>query len=150
LVFAKSRLRPRNMPISIPNMELMAMVIGVRALTLVRRELRLPGDSETPQFLWGDNKCVLAWINSRKHLPRFVANRIGEIRRHEYLRFAYVETKQNPADIGTRGDPPQSPRDNCKIPSCGGMDQNGSKKDLKDGLPSSALLSSQYPSNPTR
>jgi hypothetical protein len=109
LVFAKSRLRPRNTPMSIPNMELMAMVIGVRALTLVRRELRLPGDSETPQFLWGDNKCVLAWINSREHLPRFVANRIAEIRRHEYLRFAYVETRQNPADIGTRGEPPVTP-----------------------------------------
>lgn len=100
LVFAKTRLRPKSGNMTIPRLELAAMLVGVRAVKTVSSELGLPKNTAR---VWGDSKIVLAWINSRDEQERFVTNRLKEIRKHDQLTFAYVETKQNPADMGTRG-----------------------------------------------
>jgi hypothetical protein len=106
LIYAKSRLRPKRTEMTIPKMELMAMRVGVRALSTVAKQLHM---EKAEQYLWGDSKVALAWINAKGHLPRFVANGRAEIRRHEAVQFAYVPTAENPADLGTKVKPCNAP-----------------------------------------
>ncbi|XP_060570805.1 uncharacterized protein LOC132729079 [Ruditapes philippinarum] len=99
LVFAKSRLAPLK-EITIPRLELMAVLIGVRCLKFVSNQLQL---NIKEKYLWTDSKCVLHWIQSKKELPVFVKNRISEIKSDEGIKFEYVLGNQNPADIASRG-----------------------------------------------
>ena len=109
LVFSKLRLAPLNSKkhskveqgqISLPRLELLAVLIGVRAIEFVTRELKLP---VTKRMVFSDSECVLHWIKSTKQLPVFVQNRVKEIRKEQDLIFSYVSSCQNPADFATRG-----------------------------------------------
>lgn len=75
LVFAKSRLTPLK-KMSIPRLELLAVVIGLRCLKFVREQIKLP---IYQSYLWTHSQCVLHWINSKKPLSVFVLNRVKEI-----------------------------------------------------------------------
>ena len=101
LVFSKSRLAPKK-AVSVPRLELLAAVIGVRALSYVAMQLRVPISS---RYLWSDSKCVLHWLTSKKQLSVFVSNRVKEITGHTDVIFRYVSSSSNPADIGSRGSP---------------------------------------------
>ena len=57
----------------------------------------------TDRILWTDSQCVLHWMKSHKPLPVFVQNRLKEITSHKDIKFRYVTTTQNPADLATRG-----------------------------------------------
>ena len=50
-----------------------------------------------------DSQCVLKWLKSEKDLSVFVRNRVKEINSHRDRTFHYIPSKDNPADIGTRG-----------------------------------------------
>lgn len=84
-----------------PRLELMGLVKGVRATQFVIKELKI---EHIPVTIWSDSKCVLHWIqaNESKNLPRFVKNRVNEIKGMKAT-YKYVSTTDNPADIGTRG-----------------------------------------------
>jgi hypothetical protein len=99
LIFAKVRLAPLKV-VTVPRLELMGVVIGVRAAKFILQELDLPIDKV---YVWTDSKCVLHWLCSKKVLTVFVRNRINEIRSDNRLQFRYVPTDQNPADLPTRG-----------------------------------------------
>lgn len=99
LVFTKMRLTPVK-GMTIPRAELMAVLIGVRCLEFAKQQLKL---AIKGIHLWSDSKCVLSWIRSNKNLTVFVANRVCEIKSHSDVTFSYVSTKDNPADIATRG-----------------------------------------------
>ncbi|XP_063411654.1 uncharacterized protein LOC134694569 [Mytilus trossulus] len=99
LLFSKTRLVP-NKKITLPRLELLAVVIGVRCIDFVKKQLKLP-ICET--ILWTDSQCVLHWIGSKKPLATFVDNRIKEIRQQQDIQFQYVYMKENPADIASRG-----------------------------------------------
>uniref|UniRef100_A0A0M3IUX5 Integrase catalytic domain-containing protein n=1 Tax=Ascaris lumbricoides TaxID=6252 RepID=A0A0M3IUX5_ASCLU len=103
LVYAKTRLNPSK-EISIPRMELMAVVIGTRVIKFIESQLHRP---IARKILWCDAKCVLRWLVSRKVLPVFIANRIKEIREAVGVEFRYVKSEDNPADIATRGATPE-------------------------------------------
>ena len=109
LIFSKLRLAPlgsKKHPnveqgqVSLPRMELLAVLIGVRAIKFVTRELKLP---IAKRMVFSDSECVLYWIKSTKRLPVFIQNRITEIRKEQDFVFAYVPSSQNPADFATRG-----------------------------------------------
>ena len=87
--------------LTIPKAELMGALIGTTALRYVREELRIKGIT---CYLWSDSKCVLAWLRTVNldKLPRFVKNRVQEIQDDD-LTFRYIPTKENPADMATRG-----------------------------------------------
>ena len=99
LIFSKTRLSPVT-PVSIPRLELLAAVIGTRALQYVQKHLHLNIES---CHLWSDSKCVLHWIRSQRVLSLFVHNRVKEIRQCSNIHFRYINTAQNPADIASRG-----------------------------------------------
>ena len=99
LLFSKTRLAP-NKDISIPRLELLAAVIGTRCIRFVQKKLKLDICSK---HIWLDSQCVLCWIDSQKCLSKFVENRVKEIKEEKDINFHYIPTKQNPADIASRG-----------------------------------------------
>ena len=101
LVGSKTRLSPLK-AMSIPRLELMGAVIGLRLTKQISAVLEIP---LSPATFWVDSMNVVYWIHgqSRNYKP-FVSHRVGEI--HEQSdpnQWRYVPTKQNPADFGTRG-----------------------------------------------
>ncbi|XP_071118407.1 uncharacterized protein [Haliotis cracherodii] len=103
LVAAKNRVSPLK-ACSIPRLELMAAVLGLRLVSGIVKVLQIEMDSVI--FL-SDSMNVLCWIrnNSRTFKP-FVANRVGEIHSSTNpSQWRYVPLSQNPADLLTRGLP---------------------------------------------
>ena len=108
LLFCKARLVPigkskkkaKFKHLTIPRLELMAVLIGVRASNFVIKELRCEISS---RIVWTDSQCVLHWLNTRKPLPLFVENRTKEILREKNIVFRFIASSENPADIATRG-----------------------------------------------
>ena len=99
LIFSKVRVAPTK-HLSIPRLELLAVLIGARALNYVANQLQAP---VTDRILWTDSQCVLHWMKSNKPLPTFVQNRLKEISSNKDIKFRYISTSQNPADLATRG-----------------------------------------------
>ncbi|XP_053376545.1 uncharacterized protein LOC128547566 [Mercenaria mercenaria] len=99
LIFSKSRLTPIK-GMTIPRLELMAVLIGARCLNFVEKELKLECKNVV---LLTDSQCVLQWLLSDKLLPVFVKNRLKEIKSYGNITYRYVNTTENPADIASRG-----------------------------------------------
>ena len=108
LIFSKTRLAPLK-KITIPRLEMMCVVIGVRCLQYVKQQLKV---TVVGSYLYTDSQCVLKWINSEKDLSVFVKNRVQEIKKDGEIVFGYVSTKENPADVATRGADIQKLTDN--------------------------------------
>ena len=98
-LFLKSRFAPQQ-KMSITRLELLALLIGIRSLKFVSKELRLENTKIT---VWPDSQCVLNWIKTKKPLSVFVRNRLTEITREKNVEFCYIYTKKNPADLQSRG-----------------------------------------------
>ena len=71
LIFSKTRLVPSK--ITIPSLELLAVLIGVRALKFVGKELHLPTSDNA---LFTDSTCMLHWLKTSKPLSLFVTNKV--------------------------------------------------------------------------
>lgn len=99
LIYSKIRVAPIKKT-SVPNLELRAALIGKRSVNFLREQLDITLDRVV---LWTDATTVLQWINMSEILPRFVQNRVSEIRRTPNLTINHVPGKQNPADIASRG-----------------------------------------------
>ena len=98
LVMAKTRIAPLK-ELTLPQLELMAAVIGARLVNHLRSTL----DCDTIT-LWSDSQIVLHWLKSTKTLKRFIANRVKEIRDLTHgMDWKYCPTDCNPADLLTRG-----------------------------------------------
>ena len=100
ILYARNRLKPRKTEVSIPRMELLGVVIAKRALEFVEKQISVEIKNK---FLWCDSKPVLSWIKAGGKNEKFVENRINEIRNNNGIKFGYVNTVDNPADIATRG-----------------------------------------------
>lgn len=72
LIFLKTRLAP-NKDMSIPRLELLAAVIGIRYLNFAKRELKL---ELKHKLVWLDSQCVLYWIGSKMIFSTFIENRL--------------------------------------------------------------------------
>lgn len=101
LVMSKSRVAPLKAT-SIPRLELMAAVLGVRLAESVAKVMNI--DIHEGIF-WSDSMDVLWWVRGRsRQFKPFVANRVGQIQTvTEPAQWRHVPTDQNPADVITRG-----------------------------------------------
>jgi hypothetical protein len=106
LVFSKIRVAPIS-GMTIPKLELLAMVVGVKILSFVEKELQLPVKRKV---LWSDSKCVLYWLASftanefNSNKSRFVLNRLKSIKdQSDGVEFRFVPSSDNPADLASRG-----------------------------------------------
>ena len=96
LVFSKSCISKKNL--TIPRLELVSAYMTSNLIEDVKAVLKrcnirsITGWTDSTVFLQGLYKI-------------FVANRVSKILEKEYIKWYYVPTKQNPADIGSRGIP---------------------------------------------
>ena len=109
LIFSKTRLVPvkagnsskgESKHLTLPRLELLAVLIGVQATKFVTSELKIHINKRT---ILADSQCVLHWMRTNKPLPVFVQNRLDEIRMEKDIVFGYIPSEQNAADFDTRG-----------------------------------------------
>ena len=87
---------------SIPRLELLGATLGVELSEVINRVFNLPTSN---LYFWSDSMNVLWWIRRQSRiLKTFVANRVSFIQDNtDNQNWQHVNTKENPADIATRG-----------------------------------------------
>ena len=100
-LFGKSRIAPHKTT-TIPRMELTAASVAARVGYAMQRELSI---AKQDVFFHTDSTIVLHYISNRgKRFPVFVSNRVQMIvDLSEIENWRYIDSKQNPADIASRG-----------------------------------------------
>ena len=99
LVAAKSRLAKKGL--TIPRLELVA---GHMATNLVHNvKDALQGFPITNVHCWLDSSVALHWIRGGGNYKQFVSNRVQKIQEKHYIQWRHVSSKENPADLGSRG-----------------------------------------------
>ncbi|UYV76707.1 hypothetical protein LAZ67_14001843, partial [Cordylochernes scorpioides] len=100
LLMAKSRLGPLKKT-TIPRMELLACMLGVRLSRYITESLNLAAE---PVYYWTDSTTALSWIKTNRQWGTFVNNRVKEIcNTSGPNKWFYVPGSLNPADLPSRG-----------------------------------------------
>ena len=99
IILSKTRLSPTSKTTT-HRLELMAKVIGVRCLNFVNSQIK---QTVSAFKLFTDSQCTLKWLESKKQLPVFIRNRIQEIKKSKKISFQFVKSKENSADLASRG-----------------------------------------------
>ena len=102
MVMAKSRVAPLK-KLKLPKLELMAALTGAQLGTFVQQALKQRYFNITVK-LWTDSEIVLHWLNNDKPLKPFIAKGVREIKElFSTTHWNHCPTKNNPADLLTRG-----------------------------------------------
>jgi len=101
LLCAKSRLAPKRQSNTVPRLELLGALIASRLVHKVSNILSL---INSPVKCYTDSQVVLSWIKSNTtNKQPFIQRRVDEIRRlTSPSQWYYIQSKNNPADLGTR------------------------------------------------
>ncbi len=101
MVMSRGKVAPPNNH-SIPRLELMGARLGIQLGEVVQRAVKVP---LSDIFYWTDSLNVLFWLrNENRRLQTFVDNKVRQIRSKTNIdQWKWVPTKQNPADLPTRG-----------------------------------------------
>ncbi|KAL7075765.1 hypothetical protein ACQ4LE_004969 [Meloidogyne hapla] len=103
LIFSKTKVKPIKSTKTIPILELIAIVMGVKALKFVQSHLSNV-DIDPTLNLWSDSSVAISWINTKINIRDiFVSNRIKSIHKVPNLIIRHVSGQENPSDLGTRG-----------------------------------------------
>ena len=74
------------------------------AANLLENALRaLSGFPVSKVVAWSDSTVTLHWIKENGQYKQFVKNRVDKIRCKTPITWRYVNTEENPADLGSRG-----------------------------------------------
>ena len=102
LLFSKTRVTPFK-TVTIPKLELTAVVLATRMIKYVMEAYEHELHVEAIH-VYSDSQVTLGWIKSNQTLEVYVQNRVNEIRQNlPDAKFHYVPTKENPADMLSRG-----------------------------------------------
>ena len=103
LVTSKSRISPMT-ELTVPKLELLGALLLSRLLPVVYNAL-IPLLDISKTVAWIDSSVAFSWIiNSEKIYKTFIQNRVSEIRRNINSDvWRLISTKNNPADIISRG-----------------------------------------------
>ncbi|XP_068621203.1 uncharacterized protein [Battus philenor] len=105
LLFSKSKVNPLSQKLTTPRAELNSAVLLSKCAKRIHDNYSAKLNREIPMHLYSDSQIVLSWlkININKLIP-YVANRVRMILELTNERpWAYVNTKENPADLVSRG-----------------------------------------------
>lgn len=110
LIMSKTRVAPIKQ-LTIPRLELAAAGLLAKLISEVRNSMEF---GDMPYVLFTDSSATLHWIRKQPaQLKMYVANRVTSIQEHTDLRcWRYVNTKDNPADLLSRGTRPSDLVDN--------------------------------------
>ena len=87
---------------TLPQLELMALLVGARLAKYIKHTLDNIQFSQT--YLWSDNEACIQWVKNNRSQITFVKNRVAEIRElTPNIIIQHVSSKENPADLLTRG-----------------------------------------------
>ncbi|CAO4386231.1 unnamed protein product [Caenorhabditis nigoni] len=113
LIIAKSKVKPLKESWTIPKLETQAIATGVQLLKKTLRAMTEGKITVSEINIMSDSEIALAWLRTqptKQEVGVLVSNRLRSIREtvngmseHCPVYFGYVETKINPADLGTRG-----------------------------------------------
>jgi len=101
LIACKTKVAPLT-SLSVPRLELLAAELGIKLAKKLEKSLKIEIMKMT---FWTDSLDVLGWISNRsRYFGPFVANRVGFIQESVNIsQWKYIESKNNPADIPSRG-----------------------------------------------
>ncbi|XP_062713718.1 uncharacterized protein LOC134290572 [Aedes albopictus] len=110
LLCSKSKIAPLQ-DMTIARKELCAALLLSR---LVRKVFPILSVDVSVLHLWSDSQIVLAWLRkSPTVLQPFVRNRVVEIvQENRHTQWNYVRSKENPADVVSRGQSPEVLKEN--------------------------------------
>ena len=101
LLTSKARVTPIKSR-SLPQLELTALQVGVQLAHYIICTLSDVQIVKT--FIWSDNEAALQWVRNNKCDTPYVKNRVALIKElSENFTFLHVGTKENPADLLSRG-----------------------------------------------
>ncbi|XP_072377748.1 uncharacterized protein [Diabrotica undecimpunctata] len=111
LLCSKTRVSPIKV-LTVPRLELCGALALARLVNQVSNALTC----QCNVFYWCDSQIVLWWLNTEANkLQVFVSNRVSEIQTLSNIsNWSYVNTKENPADVASRGMYPDE-LSNCKV-----------------------------------
>ncbi|XP_072400544.1 uncharacterized protein [Diabrotica undecimpunctata] len=94
-----------NKTITLPRLELMGALLASKLTTKVVDIIKDKLPSITSINMWSDSEIVLAWLRSHhSRWNQFVANRVAQIQENSsHSHWRHVKSKDNPADILSRG-----------------------------------------------
>ena len=99
LLTAKSRVSKPGL--TVPRLELIAAQMLTKMMKQVQEALEDIKISEV--HAWSDSKTVLCWLKNHGEWKQFVRLRVDQILQESNIKWHYVNTKDNPADIASRG-----------------------------------------------
>ena len=105
IIAAKSKLNPIKNRKTLPKLELCAAHLLSKLLQKNKGVLT----TATSIYAWSYSMITLAWIKNPKNKDKFIRNRVMDtVERVPDARWGYVKSKETPADMGSRGIPPDS------------------------------------------
>ena len=103
LIAAKTKISPVK-TLTIPRLELCASLLGARLSTKILASIESDCNCFDSKYFLMDSKIALGVLNKYELSDDYNGNCAAEIRgKTEGFTFAWVETKENIADLGTRG-----------------------------------------------